>query len=147
MKNLRKLAATDTFALQQLSPVAFSNALVADVRAAGYRAWERQCRYGGAVRTGRSAAGAFVVQSTRCTDKDAVLERMTDLWCNGGPMELAREPNAKFLKLAGIDNGEVSFVTDSEMRERLARERELMVCGFWHWNYLALTGECSFACR
>lgn len=136
VKGLRRVDASDVFAIQQLSPVAVSNVLVADVKAAGYRTWERQCRYGGAVVTARSPGGPLIARSTPCTDKDTILERMTDLWCNGGPMELAREPDTKFLKLSGIDNGEVSFVTDCGMRARLARERELMVCGLWHWNYL-----------
>jgi len=112
-----------------MSPVAFSNALVADVEAAGYREWERQCRYGGAVVT-------TLRKDTRRTKAVTVFERMTDLWCNGEPMELVREPDAKYLRLDGIDDKEVSFVTDSPMKARLAAERELMVCGFCHWNYL-----------
>lgn len=132
VRDLRKVDATDSFAIQQLAQTAVSNVLVADVKAAGYRAWERQCRYGGAVKS----SGMSGARSTRCTKKGTTLELMTDLWCNGGPMELAREPDTKFLKLTGIDNGEVSFVTDCAMREKLSRERELMVCGFWHWNYL-----------
>ena len=133
----RKLGSSDAFAIQQMSPVAFSNALVADVKAAGYREWERQCRYGGAVEM--SALSHRLPperQNTRRTSVDTVFERMTDLWCNGEPMELAREPDASYLRLADVDNREVSFVTDSPLRARLAAERELMVCGFWHWNYL-----------
>ena len=132
VRDFRKLCDADVFAIQQLSPVAFSNALVADVKAAGYREFELQCRYGGAVDPHLAKGTA----ATRRTPSGTVFERMTDLWFSDRPMDLAREPDSGYLRLDGVNNRDVSFVTDCKMKTKLARERELMVTGFWHWNYL-----------
>lgn len=102
----------DAFAHGQLPDAAFGKVWVADVGQAGEGALAPSS-YGG-TRSGR--------------------EIVSDLYADGDPLQLAREPNDAFL-MTGKVHDRSSFESAITDVARWAREPELMACGYWHWLY------------
>ena len=117
--------ATAADALARLPQAAHGKVLVADVKAAGYDALAPQSPYG---------------DGARGSD-----QRITDLYFNGRPLSLARQPNDGWYTV-----GTCSDVTSHEFapvgvgdlgRWAKTREPELMAFGYWKYFWADVTVE------
>ncbi len=103
----------------RLPAEARSHVVACDVKAAGYAHLEPRPEYGfyrGEVGSGRA---------------------ITDLYCEGRPMELAREPNAGWLQTGEVLDASTNrvFRSDAGDLRKWMREPDLMLTGYWKWHW------------
>ena len=94
-----------------------------DVGAAGYAHLEPQPTYG--FYAGENSGQAPI----------------TDLYCGGSPLVLARHPNTGWLQTGEVLDGKTNHVfrSDADNLAQLRGEPELMVTGFWKWHWADAT--------
>lgn len=119
------VAATAPDALARLSKSVHGKVLVADVKAAGYDALAPQTPYGDGAR------GADL--------------RITDLYFNGRPLNLARQPNDGWYTVGTCLDGTNHVFAPADVGDLAcwtkAREPELMAFGYWKYFWADVTVE------
>ncbi len=110
-------------AAQRIPKAARAHVVACDVKAAGYTHFERRPEYG----FHRGEVG--------------VARAQTDLYCDGAPLRLAREPNEGWLQTGEVLDATTNrvFRSDAGDLTKWTREPELMLTGFWCWHWADLT--------
>ncbi len=110
-------------AAQRIPEAARAHVVACDVKAAGYTHFERRPEYG----FHRGEVG--------------VARAQTDLYCDGAPLQLAREPNEGWLQTGEVLDATTNrvFRSDAGDLTKWTREPELMLTGYWCWHWADLT--------
>ncbi|MGN0846794.1 MAG: LamG-like jellyroll fold domain-containing protein [Kiritimatiellia bacterium] len=109
---------------RRISEAARGHVVACDVRAAGYARFEPQPEYG--FHRGEVGAGSAI----------------TDLYCDGAPLTLAREPNDGWLRTGAVRNtpsNSFFVATEAGDLRKWTHEPELMLTGYWRHFWADLT--------